>query len=103
MIRLCRSAGLLMALLLAQPAAAGDGGRPVCGERERILRQLAEEFGETRRSRGLARGGGVVEIFANARSGSWTIVVTGADGVTCLLAAGEGFEIAPAADLGRPI
>ena len=63
-----------------------------CGPREAVLAQLAEKWGETRRGIGLAANQQVVEIFASAETGSWTITVTLPDGRTCLMASGEGFE-----------
>jgi hypothetical protein len=34
----------------------------------------------------------VIEIFANAESGTWTITVSLPDGATCLVASGSNFE-----------
>jgi hypothetical protein len=36
----------------------------------------------------------LVELFASPETGSWTILVTRPDGVTCLLAAGHSIEMA---------
>ena len=35
----------------------------------------------------------VVEVFASSDTGTWTITVTNASGVTCLVASGQAFEI----------
>ena len=43
---------------------------------------------------GLASNGSMIEIFASP-NGSWTIVMTQPDGVTCLMAAGESWEDLP--------
>ena len=42
---------------------------------------------------GVAGGNRVMEVFASNESGSWTITVTHPNGVTCLVAAGQGFEM----------
>ncbi len=41
---------------------------------------------------GLASSGGVVEVLTNEKGSSWSIIVTTPAGVTCLVAAGEGWE-----------
>jgi len=63
-----------------------------CGPREVILAQLAARYGEARKAVGLAANNAVVELFANAESGTWTITGTLPSGVTCLIASGESFE-----------
>lgn len=78
-------AGLLLA------AQAGFAASP-CNPRADVLAHLASKYGETRRAIGLASANQVMEIFANAESGTWTITVTQPDGVTCLVASGQSFE-----------
>jgi hypothetical protein len=34
----------------------------------------------------------MVEVFASTTTGSWTITVTNASGLTCLVASGQAFE-----------
>jgi len=41
---------------------------------------------------GLAANNGVVETYASTESGTWTIVITMPNGMTCLVAAGEAFQ-----------
>lgn len=78
-----------LACLFAVPATAQSGQ---CAPRETVVQRLAEAYGETRQSMGLGANNAVVEVFASATSGSWTITVTGANGITCLIAAGQAFE-----------
>jgi len=54
---------------------------------------LADRFGESRQSIGLAANNAVVEVFANLDTGTWTVTVTIAGGATCLLASGEAFQV----------
>ena len=65
---------------------------PQCGPRAAVLEQLADRYGESRRSVGIAANNMVMELFANAESQSWTITVTTPQGQTCLVASGTGFE-----------
>ncbi len=63
-----------------------------CAPRADVVRQLAQDYGETRRGVGLARQGAMMEVFASDNSGSWTITMTLPDGVTCLVASGQFYE-----------
>ncbi|MDK3072748.1 hypothetical protein QO034_06470 [Sedimentitalea sp. JM2-8] len=88
-------AGVLMALiglLLLGVVEASAQGAENCAPRAVVVEQLAEVYGETRQSIGLAQDGVIVEIFASSETGSWTIAATTAGGVTCLIAVGQSFE-----------
>lgn len=74
-----------------------------CGPRPVILERLADKYGETRQSVGLGSNNAVIEVFASPNTGSWTITMTTANGVTCLMAAGNAFEqVQQAAAIGEP-
>lgn len=79
------AAGLILAATTVHSA-------PQCGQRDLVLGQLTEKYGETRRGMGVAANNSVMEMFASAASGSWTITVTLPDGRMCLVASGQGFE-----------
>ncbi len=53
---------------------------------------LPSKYSETRRSVGLAVNNMVMELFASEETGSWTITVTSAQGVTFLVASGQNFQ-----------
>ena len=78
------------AVLMAGSAIAQSG--PNCAPRELVVDRLASKYGETRQSMGLGANNAVVEVFASDDSGSWTIIVTTANGLTCLVASGQAFE-----------
>lgn len=75
--------------LLAQPTLAQTRN---CAPHQVVVEHLAEGFGETRQSIGLAANNTVVEIFASPETGTWTITMTAPGGLTCLVAAGEAFQ-----------
>lgn len=77
----------LLGALTAGPAQA----QAQCGARDSVVALLAERYGETVRSVGLARDA-VMEVYASAETGTWTIAITTPDGTMCLVAAGQGFE-----------
>lgn len=93
------SLGVGAVLTMTLPAAA----QSQCASREAVVNQLAERFGESRQSIGMAQGDRVVETYASATSGTWTITVTLPDGRMCIIAAGQAWEkIDEAVALGEP-
>lgn len=91
----------LAALVAALPMGAA-AQTANCAPRDTVIERLASKYGETRQSIGLGSNNAVVEVFASAESGSWTITVTTVQGLTCLIASGQAFETLaealPAAD-----
>lgn len=82
--------GLSVMALAAQDVSAATNRN--CAPRPMVLERLTNSYGETRQSIGLGANNSVVEMFASAESGSWTITVTMPDGMTCLVASGQSFE-----------
>ena len=94
--------GLLCAALLATQAQAQ---RSNCAPRELVLQKLGATYGESRRMIAMAANNTMVEVFGSEETGTWTITVTQPNGITCVAAAGQAFEMVdeqlPAA-LGDP-
>ncbi len=82
------SLGFGVLVLTAQQAFPQT--RPNCAPRESALTQLAEKWGETRRSVMLARDA-VYETYA-ASTGTWTILRTTPGGLACIIASGVAYE-----------
>ncbi|MFD1509686.1 hypothetical protein [Lacimonas salitolerans] len=83
---------ICVAMLLgavATPVQAQGGN---CAPRDTVVARLAEKYGETRQSIGLGGNNAVIEVFAAQATGTWTITVTSAAGVTCLIASGQAYE-----------
>lgn len=80
---------LLIADPVPVPVPRPEVAPPGCAERERLVAHLAGKFQETVTARGVAGDGvAMLEIFTSPK-GTWTIVVTGVQGVICMLASGE--------------
>ena len=85
--------GLLSAgILLGAASLAHAQQLQHCAPRDQVVERLADKYGETRQSMGLGSNNAVMEVFASADSGSWTITVTMTNGITCLVASGQAFE-----------
>ncbi|MBO6782592.1 MAG: hypothetical protein JJ899_04860 [Alphaproteobacteria bacterium] len=63
-----------------------------CGDRAAIVERLASQYGEHPAAFGLADFGHVVELFIATNGGTWTVLVSRADGVSCLAAAGRDWQ-----------
>jgi hypothetical protein len=77
----------LLSLALAAPAMAAQ-----CAPRDQVVRLLADRYGETRQGMGATAGNAVMEVYASAATGTWTITVSDTRGITCLVASGEGYR-----------
>ena len=71
----------------------------ICGDRSRFVDQLHEQYGEAPAALGLASNGTVVELLTSA-VGSWTIIVTRPNGVSCVVASGESWQDVPKLAIG---
>ncbi len=69
-----------------------------CGTRDSVVEKLGEKYGETRRGGGLAGPTAIFEIWASEATGTWTILKTTPNGLTCVMAVGDGWHD----DAGRP-
>lgn len=82
----------LAALGIVALAAPAVADAPACGSRPEILAQLEKHYSESPVAMGLDSRGRVLEVLTSPDSGTWTILVTSPDGVTCLVDAGTAFE-----------
>ncbi len=76
--------------LIASTAMAQ--AQPQCNERDNVLELLAKKYKETPIAAGVTNTGGLVEVLTDHKSGTWTIIVTTPQGMSCLVAAGEGWR-----------
>ena len=81
----------LLALIFLNCPALAQGTN--CGERQAIVDQLTNKYGESRQNVGLNANNSLVEIFASAATGTWTILVTMPTGMSCLVAAGQSWQV----------
>lgn len=101
-----RISTLLLATALAGVAGtAAAQGTPtmICGTRDHVVGQITGRHGERARSIGLAPRNRIVEVFASDETGTWTIIVTTADGRSCLMASGDHFEVLHPEPPGAPL
>ena len=76
-------------------AAAGPPvaqAQMVCGTRDSVVANLGDKYGEVRRGAGLTGTTAIFEIWASEATGTWTILKTTPNGITCVMAVGEGWQ-----------
>ena len=74
-------------LLLSVPASAQSIS---CADRESVVARLTG-LGEAQSGLGLATKGQVFEIWAAPEVGTWTIVLSHSNGLSCIMAYGSGW------------
>jgi hypothetical protein len=77
-----------LALTFAMPVSAQQ---IQCGPLDKVYELIAEKYQESRVGLGLS-GPGLVEVWVNSDTGTFTILGVLPSGVGCVLATGIGFE-----------
>ena len=72
-----------------------------CGKRDAVVAKLGDKYGEVRRGGGLTGSTAIFEVWASESTGTWTILKTTPDGLTCVMAVGDGWQ--DEADGLRPV
>jgi len=62
-----------------------------CAARGEVVKMLRDHFGETPIAHGLAHTGAVAEVFLGPK-GTWTIVATSPNGLSCMVGSGESWQ-----------
>lgn len=86
-----RCLALTLSLL---PALAAAQDSP-CMERDVAIAALDRGWQEALVAQALTNTTQVMEVFVNAETGSWTVLLTTPGGATCMVASGVGFRFVP--------
>jgi hypothetical protein len=73
----------------------------LCGKRTAIVDALKTKYNETRQAMGIVGTDSVVELYIS-EAGTWTMLVTSASGLTCVMAAGHSWDGTPTLASGAP-
>ena len=88
--RLFTSALIFGAAALAPPAAAQN--LIMCAERVGLIKVLQEKYQELPRGAGLQGPERMIEIWTSSETGSFTVLVTRPDGISCVVASGSYWQ-----------
>ena len=86
---------LVAGAVLLIAAGTASAQVPRCAPRNDMASVLSERFKEKQNAYGWLNPQAILEVFVSEKGG-WTIMVTGADGISCVLAVGTGWETLPA-------
>lgn len=92
------------ALWWAWPAAAAGGTtmRMLCHDASEIAEQLSKRYGEVPVAFGFQSNGNLFQVYSSEEHGTWTVVSTSPGGMSCVVAAGKGWEQLPALVVEEP-
>lgn len=63
-----------------------------CGERHTITTSLANNYGEFHVGGGLQSGTQMIEVWSSPETGSFTILLTRANGISCIVSSGQSWD-----------
>lgn len=75
----------------APPAMAAQHQGQNCGARDVITAKLSKSFGEQHRASGLEDNTRLIEFWTSDETGSWTVLITDANGTSCIAASGKAW------------
>lgn len=84
---------LLTIITCAVLTASQVSATPACGDYQLVKQRLGDQYSEKSKMMGLGANNMVFEVYASDKTGSWTIIAVRPDGFTCLMAAGQAFEM----------
>ena len=87
-----------LAAFFVAPAQAA----PQCNTRDVVHDLLAKKYSETVVAIGVANNGGLVEVLATGDGATWSIIITTPQGMSCLVAAGEGWRVMTPGPIEEP-
>ena len=74
----------------------------LCAPREQVAQALAINHGEEPVSGGIHGGAALLEVFVSKSEKTWSIIITQADGTSCIVAAGTDWIDRNLLPLGIP-
>ena len=86
------SLGIAFLATSASSDLAAQQQRAQCDKRAKVLDLLSQKYKESPVAIGVTTNGGLVEVLSAHEGGTWSIIITAPSGVSCLVAAGEGWR-----------
>ncbi len=87
-------AALAISAFASFATMSAASAQSVCSERTKFVDQLSVNYAENTVGLGIVNNGSVLEILVS-KNGTWTILVTKPNGISCVVATGEAWEKIP--------
>ena len=88
---------MLTSLLIVGTAWAVKAQPQNCAPIDAVNERLADQYGETLQTLATAQSGQtIVSQYANPETGTWTLLLVSPEGVACLVASGENWQLVQA-------
>ena len=84
--------GAGLAVLSSTAMSTTSLAQPQCDQRDNVLKLLSKKYKESPVAVGVTNNGGLVEVLSTNKGSTWSIIVTTPNGMSCLVAAGEGWR-----------
>ena len=91
----------LVIFMLASPAAGQYGS--ACGDRDSIIKRLAQKWQESLVAQALTNRGPLLELLRTSDGSTWTLIISQANGVSCVIMAGEDWRPVKPKPEGTPL
>ena len=88
----------IAAIAAMQPIAAHAQNAAVvqaCDNHAEIAGRLGEQYKEVPTGFGIQLNGNLLQLYVSQETGTWTLLSTSPSGVSCIVGAGENWEILP--------
>ena len=85
-------AAIAIAIAVSIFTPFGASAASQCGPHADVISVLAKNYQETQSATGVTANGALIEVFTSEGGRTWSIVVTSPDGLSCLVAAGDGWQ-----------
>jgi len=83
--------GLIVAFGFNVLPVSEANAQQMCGKRTEVVQSLSADYKESTTGVGLVNNGMVIEVLTS-KTGSWTILMTRTNGVSCVVATGNSWE-----------
>jgi len=88
-----RMAVITLFLVVFSSSVQSQQARLFCGPHLAMLELLKEQYGEESIANALDSEDRPIEFFRNPKTKSWTIIITVAENVSCVIGAGHQMEV----------
>lgn len=85
-----RTARALLAIALLLPTSLHAQNN--CADRTRVVQSLESSYGESFAGGGVQSAKQIIEVWFSEEKGTWTILMTRANGQTCIMASGTNWR-----------